>query len=160
MIKIVHAADLHLDSAFAALSAEQAAQLRREQRRLLEDIAAETERRAAQLLLLSGDLFDSERCFSDTEEALCRALSQTRAQVFIAPGNHDWYGPRSPWERMKLPENVHVFRSPTIERVDLYLIKDFHLWRIADALAQCIEFLTGNLSWVLWDVRYLSSVLT
>ena len=32
MIKILHAADLHLDSAFAALPGAQAAQRRREQR--------------------------------------------------------------------------------------------------------------------------------
>ena len=58
-IKILHAADLHLDSAFSALSAEQAAMLRREQRRIVEDIAAQSERISADLLLLSGDLFDS-----------------------------------------------------------------------------------------------------
>ncbi len=119
MIKIVHAADLHLDSAFSALSTAQAAELRREQRRILEDIAAQAERVSADLLLLPGDLFDSERCFADTAEALCRAFEQTRARIFIAPGNHDWYGPRSPWARMSLPENVHIFTTPTPERVDI-----------------------------------------
>lgn len=119
MIKIVHAADLHLDSAFSALTAEQAAMLRREQRRILEDIAAQAERVSADLLLLSGDLFDSDRCFGETEEALCRAFEQTRAKIFISPGNHDWYGPRSPWTRMKLPENVHVFTSPAPEKIEL-----------------------------------------
>ena len=119
MIKIVHAADLHLDSAFSALTAEQAAMLRREQRRILEEIAAQAERVSADLLLLSGDLFDSDRCFGETEEALCRAFEQTRARIFISPGNHDWYGPRSPWARMKLPENVHVFTSPAPEKIEL-----------------------------------------
>lgn len=117
MVKIVHAADLHLDSAFSALSAEQAALLRKEQRHIVEDITAQAERCSADLLLLSGDLFDSDRCFADTADALCRAFEQTRARVFIAPGNHDWYGPRSPWVRMKLPENVHVFTSPRPESV-------------------------------------------
>ena len=119
MIKIVHAADLHLDSAFSALSGEQAAMLRREQRRIVEDIAAEAERISADLLLFSGDLFDSDRCFSETAEALCRAFEQTRARIFISPGNHDWYSANSPWTRMKLPENVHVFTSPAIEKVEL-----------------------------------------
>ena len=119
MLKIVHAADLHLDSAFSSLSAEQAALLRREQRRRVEDIAAQAERVSADLLLLSGDLFDSDRCFGETAEALCRAFEQTRARVFIAPGNHDWYSANSPWTRMKLPENVHVFTSPEIEGVEL-----------------------------------------
>ena len=119
MLKIVHAADLHLDSAFSALSAEQAAMLRREQRRIVEDIAAQAERISADLLLLSGDLFDSDRCFGETAEALCRAFEQTRAHIFIAPGNHDWYSANSPWTRMKLPENVHIFTSSAIERVEL-----------------------------------------
>ncbi|MDD6188142.1 MAG: DNA repair exonuclease [Clostridiales bacterium] len=119
MVKIVHAADLHLDSAFSALTAEQAAMLRREQRRILEDIAAQAERVSADLLLLSGDLFDSDRCFGETADALCRAFEQTRARIFISPGNHDWYGPRSPWARMKLPENVHVFTSPAPEKIEL-----------------------------------------
>lgn len=119
MISILHAADLHLDSPFAALDGEQAAAMRKEQRRILEDIAAEAERRRADILLLAGDLFDSSRCFGETEETLLRALEQTRARVFIAPGNHDYYSPRSPWARMKLPENVHVFTSPEIEAVEL-----------------------------------------
>jgi len=119
MIKIVHAADLHLDSAFSSLNAEQAAVLRREQRRIVEDIAAQAERISADLLLLSGDLFDSDRCFGETAEVLCRAFEQTRAKIFISPGNHDWYSPRSPWTRMKLPENVHVFTTPEMEKVEL-----------------------------------------
>ncbi len=119
MLKIVHAADLHLDSAFSSLSAEQAAMLRREQRRIVEDIAAQAERISADLLLLAGDLFDSERCFGETAEALCHAFKQTRAQIFIAPGNHDWYSANSPWTRMELPENVHVFTSSDIEKVEL-----------------------------------------
>ncbi|MBR6654576.1 MAG: metallophosphoesterase family protein [Oscillospiraceae bacterium] len=119
MLKIVHAADLHLDSAFSSLSAEQAAMLRREQRRILEDIAAQAERMSADLLLLSGDLFDSDRCFGETAEALCSAFEQTRAKIFISPGNHDWYSAHSPWARMQLPENVHVFTSPEIEKVEL-----------------------------------------
>ena len=36
MLKLIHAADLHLDSPFAGLRPERAAQRRREQRKLLE----------------------------------------------------------------------------------------------------------------------------
>lgn len=119
MLKIVHAADLHLDSAFSALTAEQAALMRREQRGLLDEIVGLTETVGADILLMAGDLFDTERCFGETAEAICAALARTRARVFIAPGNHDFYGPRSPWARMELPENVHVFTSPEPESVEL-----------------------------------------
>ena len=39
--------------------------------------------------------------------------------MFIAPGNHDWYGPRSPWARLDLGPNVHVFTGEDIECVEV-----------------------------------------
>ena len=56
------------------------------------------------LVLLAGDLFDSASPFRETGEQLAAALGQMRARVFIAPGNHDWYGPGSPWETVDWPE--------------------------------------------------------
>ena len=119
MIKIVHAADLHLDSAFSSLSPEQAARMREEQRELLFRLVDGAERFGAQLIFLAGDLFDSARCHAQTLEALCAALGRTRARVFIAPGNHDAFTRSSPWRRMCLPENVHVFTDPEPEPVEL-----------------------------------------
>jgi DNA repair exonuclease SbcCD nuclease subunit len=119
MIKLVHAADFHLDSPFSALSAEQAAQRRAEQRQMLERLADFTNDFGAELLLLAGDLFDSALCYAESEECICRALGRVKARVFISPGNHDYYSPRSPWARMTLPENVHVFTSPAPQRVEL-----------------------------------------
>ena len=29
--------------------------------------------------------------------------------MFIAPGNHDFYSPKSPYVRLQMPENVHIF---------------------------------------------------
>ena len=57
MLKFIHAADLHLDSAFAALSPEKARQRRREGRFLVERLAELTRREGADALLISGDLF-------------------------------------------------------------------------------------------------------
>ena len=68
MIKLLHAADFHLDSAFSSLPAEQAAQRRREQRQALTRLAAEC--RGCDLILLAGDLFDSARVYQDTIDAL------------------------------------------------------------------------------------------
>ncbi len=118
-IKILHAADLHMDSPFEALPAGKAAIRRSEQRELLGRLAelARTER--AELVLLSGDLLDSDNTFYETGEELIRALSRIEAPVFIAPGNHDYYSPKSPYARLKLPENVHVFSSPVIDCVEL-----------------------------------------
>ncbi len=58
-IKILHAADLHLDSPFEGLPAGKAAIRRGEQRALLARIAELTRREGVQLVLLAGDLLDS-----------------------------------------------------------------------------------------------------
>lgn len=119
MVKFVHAADFHLDSAFAALPAGRAAERRRESRELPFRLADYVNSHGVQLVLLAGDLFDSAAPYRDTGEALAEALGRMNARVFAAPGNHDWYGPGSPWATVDWPENVHIFRENAIAAVDL-----------------------------------------
>ena len=118
-VKIVHAADFHLDSAFGALSAEQARQRRRESRELLTRLSNYVNQNGVDLVLLAGDLFDSDTTYRETLEALSDALGAMQARVFIAPGNHDPYSAKSPYATLSWPENVHVFTSKTVERVEL-----------------------------------------
>ena len=118
-LKILHAADLHLDSPFEGLGAAKAAQRRDEQRRLLHRIARLAEEESVDIVLLAGDLLDSDSTYAETAEALASALGSISAPVFISPGNHDFYSPRSPYERVKFPENVHIFKNPTPECVAL-----------------------------------------
>lgn len=119
MIRILHAADLHLDSPFNALSEEKAALRRREQRELLRSLARIRAEQNASLVLLSGDLFDSDSTWAETEELLRLTLSEMAVPVFIAPGNHDYYAANGRWARMRLPENVHVFTSADFDAVVL-----------------------------------------
>lgn len=117
MIKFLHAADLHLDSPFHGLSPAQAAERRQEQRQLLTELAELVNSEKCDLVLLAGDLFDSENAFPETVETLCRALGSMDAQVFIAPGNHDHLCGGSPYFTAKWPENVHIFKKTEIEAV-------------------------------------------
>lgn len=117
MIKLIHAADFHLDAAFSALSPEQAAQRRREQRSALEALAALCQ--DCELVLLAGDLFDSAHVYRDTVDALKAFFAAVPAEIFIAPGNHDCLAAGSPYLTEFWGENVHIFRSPHIERVHL-----------------------------------------
>lgn len=117
MIKILHAADFHLDSAFASLPPEKAAARRREQRAALEQLAALCD--GCDLVLLSGDLFDSARVYRDTLDALKRFFAAVQAEIFIAPGNHDWLAEGSPYLTEDWGERVHIFKSDTVERVRL-----------------------------------------
>ena len=119
MIKFIHAADFHLDSAFGALSEKQAVSRRREARETAFRLANYVNSHGINLVFLAGDLFDSNSPFRETGEQLAQALGQMEARVFISPGNHDWYGPGSLWQTVEWPENVHIFRENRITSVEL-----------------------------------------
>ena len=119
MLHFIHAADFHLDSAFGALTARQAASRRRESRELVFRLANYVNSHEVDLVLLAGDLFDSGSVYRETGEQLAQALGQMRAKVVIAPGNHDWSGPGTLWEQVTWPENVFVFKSSRMESLEL-----------------------------------------
>ena len=119
MIRILHAADLHLDSPFAAMTPDRAKLRRAEQRQVLVRLVEECNRRSCHLLLLAGDLFDSEQVYRETAELLCQLLKNCHAKVFISPGNHDYWSPASLYATIPWPKNVHIFRSEQIEAVKL-----------------------------------------
>ncbi len=119
MIPFLHASDFHLDSAFGALPPQQAAARRREGRELMFRLADYVNSHGIRLVLLAGDLFDSASPFRETVEQLADALAQMEAMVFIAPGNHDWYGPASPWTSIKWPENVYIFTQNAMTAVEI-----------------------------------------
>lgn len=117
MIKILHGADFHLDSAFSSLTPEQAAQRRQEQREVLKELAARCQ--GCDLVLLAGDLFDSAHIYRDTLDALKEFFASVSAEVFIAPGNHDFIVPGSPYLTENWGENVHIFTSGAIEKISI-----------------------------------------
>jgi DNA repair exonuclease SbcCD nuclease subunit len=118
-VKILHAADFHLDSPFEALPEDLAAVRRREQRALLGKIADIADKESVQLVLLSGDLLDSRTSYYETQDVLYQAFTRIKAEIFISPGNHDFYSPKSPYAYLKFPDNVHIFNSPLIGCVTL-----------------------------------------
>lgn len=118
-IRILHAADFHLDSAFGALTEEQARQRRQESRELLDRLTAQVKLEGAQLVLLPGDLFDGGHVYPETVERLRTALAAMDCPVFISPGNHDYYHPASPYATEKWPDNVHIFREEALAAVEL-----------------------------------------
>ena len=110
-MRILHAADLHLDSAFAGLAEEKAALLRQESRDILRRMVDWANDHAVDVMLLSGDLFDSDRMYSQTARTLAQALALFRGRIFLSPGNHDFYAPGSGYDAVDWPENVHIFTS-------------------------------------------------
>jgi len=119
MLRILHAADFHLDAPFAGLPADRARQRRAEQRQLLDALADEATEGRADLVLLAGDLLDNGETYRETVQALASALGRIPAPVFIAPGNHDYYSARCLYAGDIWPRNVHVFRSAAPQAVEL-----------------------------------------
>ena len=118
-VKVLHSADFHMDSAFDSLPEDKAALRRREQRELLWRIAELSNSRGADIVLLSGDLFDSAVSYYETYETLLNVLSGITAEIFISPGNHDYFCPRSPYSFLDFPDNVHIFKTPIISSFEL-----------------------------------------
>jgi len=141
-VRVLHAADLHLDSPFQGLSDALAARRRQEQRSLLARLAETAVTEKADLVLLAGDLLDSDRAFPETLRALEETLGKLPVPVFIAPGNHDYYDRRGPYARLRLPENVHVFRSPTLQCVELPEL-DVRVWGAAFTEPRAENLLAG-----------------
>ena len=117
MIKLLHTADWHLGARFRGLPPEKAAEKRQEQGRLLELLGELG--RECDLALLAGDLLDRPDGEGAPLKALRDALEEMAVPVFIAPGNHDFINPESPYETMAWPSNVHIFKKPVPEFVEL-----------------------------------------
>ncbi|MBC8536076.1 metallophosphoesterase family protein [Feifania hominis] len=113
MLRIIQAADFHLDSALVGLPPELARARRSEMRARaaqLIDYAAES---GAQIALLPGDLFDDGTQVSGaTVRLLGDAFERaSRVRFFIAPGNHDPLTRDSVYRAADFPKNVHIFSS-------------------------------------------------
>ncbi len=113
MIKLLHSADWHLDAPLSGFSPEQARYLRDALSSIPHKVATLCRAEGCQLLMLGGDLFDG--CPKEhTVSCLREALEEAGCPVFIAPGNHDFISPESPWLRVSWPGNVHIFTRPEI----------------------------------------------
>ncbi len=120
MIKLVHCADLHLDSPFITEDARKAAARRKELRETFARMIDEAKRFSADIVLISGDLFDRKTVTKDTLDlALSLFSSFSECKFIISPGNHDFYTPDSVWAKADLPENVFVFKSEQLEKLTL-----------------------------------------
>lgn len=114
-MKVVHAADLHVDSPLRGLDRYDGApaeRLRGATRRALENLVALCIEGRADALLLAGDVFDGE--WKDYSTGLFFAAQMTRLReagvpVVLVRGNHDAVS--SVVKALRLPDNVHELSS-------------------------------------------------
>lgn len=115
MIKILHCADLHLDSPFASDGIDHAQVRRNELRGAFSSLITYVKMSHIDLLLIAGDMFDREFVTIDTMNFVAREFASIPdCKIVISPGNHDPYSENSPWQRTSFPENVHIFTSEAL----------------------------------------------
>ena len=119
LMKLLHTADLHLDSPFCASGVLGAQARRAAQRSVLKRIFACAEAEGCDLILIAGDLFDAKYVTPETASFVLSLLGTATCPVVIAPGNHDPYGSGSFYQSAELPEQVYVFNSTELQCVEL-----------------------------------------
>lgn len=116
-MKILHCADLHLDSPFAGLDSHTGERRREEQRELFRSLVCLVRNRRVDLLLIAGDLFDSGYTGAQTVKFVADMLAKLDCPVVISPGNHDPYI-RGGLYSTEFPDNVHIFDSEKLSSFD------------------------------------------
>lgn len=128
-MRIIHAADIHLDSPLRGLSRleddDVARQLRQASRRALENLVQLVVDEEATALVLAGDIYDGDWPDYATGRFFAQQMGRlhdVRIPVFMAAGNHDAESEIS--RALRMPPNVTVLstESPqTVIRDDLGL---------------------------------------
>jgi DNA repair exonuclease SbcCD nuclease subunit len=119
-MRIVHFADLHLDTAFAWAPKDIAAKRRQAIRDTLIRICDVARERRVDALTCAGDLYEQERFIPDTTSFLVSTFAGLQPiPVLLAPGNHDWFAPESIYTTAKWSSNVHVFSENRLKGFEL-----------------------------------------
>lgn len=117
MPKILHCADIHLDSPFRSGNAGKSEVRRRELRGTFSSLMMYIKDNGISLALMAGDLFDRESVTKDTADFFFGEMAAVPGCRFvISPGNHDPYVPGSVYTLSGIPENVYIFSDTALNR--------------------------------------------
>lgn len=121
-MRFIHAADLHLDTAFVARSDHVRKRLREASRDALRGLVELALSERVDAVILAGDLFDGERISFQTERLLVREMSrlcEAGIPVVYGTGNHDPGTSASRASSLNWPSNVHIADGPEPVRITL-----------------------------------------
>jgi len=110
-IKFLHFADLHLDSSFASLGMghDKASTRRNELKETFGRIINIAKEEAADLILISGDLYENGYVRKSTISYINdRFCSIPEIKIVLVPGNHDPYILNSFYRNYSWSKNVHI----------------------------------------------------
>ena len=113
MMKLLHAADLHLDTPLTEMP-----ELKQALLTIPGQLARLCRAEGCQAVLISGDLFDGPWT-GQSVQVLKSAMEEMAVPVFVSPGNHDHLGAGSVYRQTGWPGNVHIFQSPTVTALEV-----------------------------------------
>ncbi len=115
-MKILHCADIHLDSPFSSCPPEKSEQRRGELRATFEAMMRYAKEERFPLVLIAGDLFDYGFVTKKTADLLARVFADMpETKIVIAPGNHDANCEGGVYGSVNFPENVYIYKSEDLE---------------------------------------------
>ncbi len=113
-LRILHTADLHLGSSFRGLG-KLGKQLRKAQSKTLSNIINLAKEYSVDIILIAGDLFDSNQISRDLLHFTLEQIKQANPiPVFLMPGNHDYLDEDSIYNDrifQDAPNNLHLFNE-------------------------------------------------
>lgn len=118
-IRFLHCSDIHLDTPFVGISAEKSEERRRMLRASFVKMMQYVRETNINVVLMSGDIFNTEYATNTTAEVLIREFKNSPDTEFIiSPGKHDYYTNNPIYSSGRLPDNCHVFSSDSLSRFD------------------------------------------
>ena len=118
MLRILHTGDIHLDSPFSGLDAKLSEIRRRELRAAFTSMLHYVRTEHIDLMLIAGDLFDSEFVTRETLALIKSEFSRLTCPVVISPGNHDPISGTDAWRSGAFPDNTYIFRESELDSFD------------------------------------------
>jgi exonuclease SbcD len=151
-MRFIHAADIHLDTAFSSRSEDVRKRLREASRTAFKRLVDLALNEKVDAVLLAGDLFDGRRLSFETEcfllEQLHR-LNQTDTPVVYATGNHDPGHEGHRFGKLKWPSNVTIAQDR--DPVNVSIVRDGEILGTVTAVGHRSSTETEDLS------KYLQS---
>lgn len=131
-MKLVHVSDVHIGASFKSASyAKDLASLRQlEIKESFFNVLEYCNQNKVDILLISGDLFDSKYVKKSDIDSIVYKLSHLHSKVFMIAGNHDPIISDSYWKYFQNTNNIHVFHSELsfVELPELELRIYGHSW--------------------------------
>ncbi len=126
-MKIIHTADLHLDSAINGLPEQKSKQRRDEIVKTFGRIIETAQKENAEAVLIAGDMFDEERATRTTSEYVISHIEKAAPiQFYYMRGNHDKC---TPFDENGIPSNLTIMGGgcdfvPLSDDISLYAFSE------------------------------------